>query len=280
MGMITLILPQSIGNALQVFLQPPAGATDWQVHRLPRSGIADDMSTPDALIVYEGDNVAFIDCHFLENNNRYYYRAFYRVGGHWVPSNESYGTPMASYEDYTTDALQLLRDRLEAGLAVEVERGVLLSELGYIQVFTAPPQMENNLSLPCVTVMLDNESPSERFIGEDLDTEYLDFDDQMWVDQSGWMADVSISIVGWSLNPDERLALRKALRRVIIANFTVLADKGIVLPSLSLSDDDAVNGEYNVPMYMVTGNFTCTAPVRVGLKSDRTVVDVIAEVKN
>lgn len=247
--------------------------------RLPRSGIADDMSDPDALIVYEGDSVAFIDSYSLLNNNKYFYKAFYRVGNAWVPSNEHYATPMANYKDCTTDVLQFLRDRIEAGLTVEVERKELLNELGYIQVFTAPPQMENNLMFPCVTLMLESEEPSERFIGESIDLEYFDEDDDMFVDQVGWLANVNINIVGWSINPDERLALRRALRRVIIANLTVLADKGISLPSLSLADEDAVNGEYNSPMYLVTGNFSCTAPIRVGLKEAATIVDVITEVK-
>ncbi|WCD43980.1 hypothetical protein ECML606-1_000029 [Escherichia phage ECML-606-1] len=276
--MITLILPQSCGNALQVFLQPPAGATAWQVLRLPRSGIKDDMSDPDALIVYEGDNIAFVDHHFLQNNVKYFYKAFYYVNGVWEPSNENYGTPMATYQDASTDTLQLLRDRLEAGLMVEVERKTLMNELGYIQVFTAPPQMENNLMLPCVTLSLESEEPSERFIGDTINVEYMDEADDMFTEQAGWLADVNISITGWSLNPDERLELRKAIRRVIIANLTVLADAGITLPKLSLSTEDAVSGEYDSPMYLVTGNFNCTAPIRVGLKSDATIVDVITEV--
>lgn len=277
--MITLILPQSCGNALHVFLQPPAGATAWQVLRLPRSGIKDDMSDPDALIVYEGDNVAFIDHYALQNDVRYFYKAFFYVGGVWVPSNESYGTPMATYQEASTDVLQLLRDRLEAGLAVEVERKTLINELGYIQVFTAPPQMENNLMLPCITLSLESEEPSDRFIGDTINVEYLDEEDGMFTEQAGWLADVNVSITGWSLNPDERLELRKAIRRVIVANMTVLAAAGITLPRLSLSTEDAVSGEYDSPMYLVVGNFNCTAPIRVGLKSDATIVDVIAEVR-
>ena len=88
----------------------------------------------------------------------------------------------------------------------------------------------------------------------------------------------SLTITGWSLNPDERIELRKAIRRIVVGNLDVLADKGVILPNLTLSDADAVNGEFgDTPLYLVAGEFTCTAPVRVGHMASGTIKDIYVE---
>lgn len=276
--MISMIQPMAIGNALRVFLTPPENAQYW---RVLRKG-TDDISDPEdenAALVYEGDIRAFIDTHFLTNEVRAYYTPFYRINGAWVRGQGNYGTPSSTYEDYSTEVLSVMRERLEAGLTVEVERGNILNELGYIQVLTAPPnQSSGSISFPLVTLTLEDERPEMRGIGEDTFGELEDPEDQTWLEQEGWLANVRVVIVGFSLNPDERLELRKAIRRVIVGNLTVLADKGIILPMLSLSDVDAVNGEYgDTPMYLVTGEFTCTAPVRVGQMAGGVITDVNVE---
>lgn len=273
--MITMIQPMAIGNALRLYLAPPAGAEYW---RVLRKGTADITGLDDdnAVLAYEGDNRVFIDSAFLQNEVKAFYRPFYRINGDWVPGEVADGTPASTYEDYSTEVLGLVRERLEAGLMVEVERQTILNDLGYIQVMTAPPSMSQNISFPLVTVTLEDESPSGRGIGEDTVGDYFDDDDDLWLEQEGWLANVRLSIVGWSLNPTERIELRKAIRRVMVANFTVFADKGVSLPHLSLSDTDAVNGEFETPLYLVNGDFTCTAPVRVGHMAAGTIVDVEA----
>ncbi|MNY60256.1 hypothetical protein D3C86_1967870 [compost metagenome] len=109
--------------------------------------------------------------------------------------------------------------------------------------------MNMNIQLPLVTVTLEGESRDLRGIGEDTMGDFLEADSDEWLEHEGWLAGVQVSIVGWSLNPDERIELRKSIRRVIVGNLTVLADKGMLLPNLSLKDDDAVNGEFgDTPM--------------------------------
>lgn len=276
--MISMIQPMAIGNALRVYLAPPAGAEYW---RVLRKG-TDDIAGPEdenAALVYEGDIRAFIDTHFLTNEVRAYYTPFYRVNGAWVRGQGNYGTPAATYEDYSTEVLSVMRDRLEAGLTVEVQRGTLMNELGYIQVLTAPPNAASgNIAFPLVTITLEDERPEMRGIGEDTFGDLEDLENETWLEQEGWLANVRVTIVGFSLNPDERIELRKAIRRVIVANLTVFADKGMVLPNLALSDADAVNGEYgDTPIYLVTGEFTCTAPVRVGQMAGGVIKDVNVE---
>ena len=268
-------LPEACGNAIRLFLQPPADAVHWRIQRNTQN----DFKA--AHVVYTGTDEVLVDVLGLENNVMAFYRAEYtHKDGSVSVSNVSSATPRATYEDYTTDTLELLRDRLEAGLMEEVRRGVLVSDLGYIQVLTAPPSLQNNVSFPLVTLLLENEAPAERSIGDLIDDEAFDDDGGMWVEQMGWRADVSISITGWSLNPTERIELRKALRSVIIANFNVLAARGVLLPHLNLTDADAVSGEFDAPLYLVNGDFKCQAPVRVGLKASQSIVEVSAEVKN
>lgn len=275
-----MIQPVAIGNALKLFLTPPANAEYWRVLRKGTDDIADE-NDPYALVAYEGDERAFVDCVSLLNDIRAYYAPFYRVNGTWVRGQGNYGTPLATYEDHSTDVLSLVRDRLEAGLTVEVERGNLMNDLGYIQVLTAPPAMNMNISFPLVTVSLEEESPSMRGIGEDITGQYTDVEDETWLEEEGWLANVRLSIQGFSFNPDERINLRKAIRRVIVGNLHVFAAMGIALPQLSLSDADAVNGEFgDTPLYLVMGDFTCTAPVRVGHMAGGTITDIDVEAQS
>lgn len=262
--MISTVQPIPAGNALRLFITPPAGAVGW---RVLRKG-SDDFNLPDddtALIAYEGDERVVVDAAYLQNEVMAFYRPFYRMADDtWQPGPTAYGTPVATYEEHTTDVMSFVRDRLEAGLKIEVERGNLAAELGYVQVYTAPPSLEQNLRFPLVTVHLESESPGERAIGEDISGDEFDSIGFDWLESEGWLAQVQLGIMGWSLNSDERIELRKALRRVVIANLPVFDAQGMIQINLSMQDTDAVNGEFNVNLYQVMGTFSCLAPVRVG----------------
>ncbi|MGL4458071.1 MAG: hypothetical protein ACRCUB_06690 [Plesiomonas shigelloides] len=269
----------AIGNALKLFLTPPDGAEYWRVLRKATDDIANE-DDENAFVAYEGDSRLFIDAAHLQNDIKVFYVPFYRVNGAWVRGRGNHGTPLATYQDFSTDVLPIVRDRLESGLMNEVARGNLLNSLGYIQVLTAPPNVSQNIVFPLVTVSLEGESRDLRGIGEDTMGDFLDEEDEEWLEHEGWLASVQISIVGWSLNPDERIELRKAIRRVIVGNLNVFADKGMSLPNLSLKDDDAVNDEYgDTPMYLVTGIFSCIAPVRVGHLAGGIIRDINVEAK-
>lgn len=262
--MISIIRPLPVGNALRVFIEPPAGAKYW---RVLRKGSDSFDGTPDdesALKVYEGDDKAFVDAASLPNEQMAFYKPFYRIGADWVPGNVAHGTPAAIYEDHSTDVIPVLRERLEAGLLVECERGNFVTELNYIQVYTAPPSLDQNIEFPVVTIELDNASPGERGIGEDIDGD--DYDGEDWTDSEGWLESVQVSIVGWSLNSDERIELRKAMRRLLLANLPVLDDAGIQQVSFGFTDNNAVNGEFGAPVYQVICNFSCLAPARISGK--------------
>lgn len=258
-----MIQPLPIGNALRLFIQPPAGAVRWKVLKKGSNSIS-SHDDPTAALAYDGDENVIVDASGLQNEVMMFYRPFYTADGIiWTPGPVANGTPAATYTESTTDVLTHLRDRLEAGLLVEVQRGNLFSELGYVQVYTASPSLERDLRFPLVTVHLESENAGERGLGDDVGLDIADTIGGTLEEGEGWLADVNVTFIGWSQNADERLELRKALRRVIIGNLPVFAALGWVTPSLSQSDVDAVGGEYPSPIYQVMNTFTCVAPVRV-----------------
>lgn len=275
--MITIIQPIAAGNALRVFVEPPAGASKW---RVLRKG-SDSFSGPEddtALLAFEGDDKVFVDCASLINEVMAFYKPYYWVNNAWTPGQTASGTPSPTYHEMTTDALSLVRERLEHGLKVEVERGNLQSELGYVQVYTAPPSLEQNIRFPCVTIT-GSDNPIERGIGDDIyGDDYLDSDDE-WMDSEGWISQVQLEIVGWSLNSDERIELQKALKRLIIANLPVFTSKGLDLVQASFQQVDAVSGEFGAPMYQTLCSFSCIAPTRVGSTVGKSI-DIEVNISN
>ena len=272
--MITMVQPLNIGNALRLFIEPPADAVRWRVLRKGSDTFSGDPEDPSALVAYEGDERVVVDAAHLQNEVMAFYRPFYlSFAGIWTPGRTAYGTPASIYEEHTTDVMSLVRERLEAGLKVEVERGSLVHELGYVQVYTAPPSQEQNLLFPLVTITLSSESSDVRAVGETISGDEFDSIGFDWSESEGWLASVQLEITGWSLNSDERIELRRAIRRVVLANLPVFAAHGIDQVNLSMSDNDAVNGEYGAPVYQVMASFSCVAPVRVGGR-----VDAISEV--
>ena len=263
--MISLAQPLPIGNAVRLLLEPPVGAVVWRVLRRG-SNTFTGQDDAGAFLVFEGSLDSFVDTQFLENDVTYFYKPYYSAdhGATWTPGAAVSATPRASYADLSTDVLTLVRDRLEAGLKIEVERGVITSDLGYVQVFTAPPIAETT-SFPAVTIHLESEKPAERALGEYIGGDEFDAVEFGWEETDGWLADVNLQIIGWCLNADERSALRKSLRRIILGNLGVFAADGLELVTLEQSDVDSLNGEYGVPgMFQTVNTFTCLAPVRVG----------------
>ena len=260
--MIFTVRPLYSGNALQLSLVPPAGATRWRVLRKGSDDFTGE-SDSDAYVAYEGVERTVVDAHSLQNELPAFYRAYYWNGSAWTASATASGTPQATYQDASTDAMSLVRDRIEAGLAVEVARTTLQPTQGFIQVLTAPPIADGGVQLPVVTVHLSSEDQGERAIGEMIDSDEFNSVTGQWAELEGWLARVQIEIVGWCLNPDERIELRKALRRIIIANLAVFDAAGMVEITLSQQDVDALSGEYAANIFQVVCTFTCQAPVKV-----------------
>lgn len=260
-----MIIPVPAGNALRVFITPPAGAVYWRVLKMGNDGFTGPDDTDFAVIAYAGDEKVFVDCEGLINESMMFYRPYYKMPDDtWLAGATANGTPAATFEDQFVDVMSFVRNRLEAGLLVEVQRGNLITELGHVQVYTAPPSLDQGVVFPAVTISLDSESPTERSLGEDIGGDDFDAIGGDWFESEGWLAETQLSIIGWSLNSDERIELRKAIRRVILANLAVFDSKGLSQVGLSMNDVDSLSGEFTVNMYQVMATFTCVAAVRVG----------------
>ena len=190
--MISMLQPLIAGNAIRIFIEPISGAKYWRVLKKASDNFS-GHDDPSAVLVYEGDEKIVVDAQVAStpNGTLLFYRAYYWNGTAWVSSASRSATPAATYEEHTTDTMSIVRERLEAFLLVEVERGNFLTDLGYIQVYTAPPSLDQNVRFPVVTITLENESPAERGIGENISgddqsanfnmerVERLAFDDEM-----------------------------------------------------------------------------------------------------
>lgn len=262
--MISMVQPLYVGNALRLFFEPPAGAVRWKVLRKGSDSFS-GHDDPSAAVIYEGAEHVVVDTQFLQNQVMAFYRPFYTSDGvTWAAGPTAHGTPDATFTETATDVVTFLRERLEAGLKVEVERGNLQSELGYVQVYISTPSLEQDLRFPLVTIHLDDEAASVWGVGDDITGDVFDPIAEEFEESEGWLNQVQCSVIGWSLNGDERSELRKAIRRIIMGNLQVFASHGWEQIELAQQHIDAVGGEYPAPIFQTVGSFRCLAPARVG----------------
>jgi hypothetical protein len=260
--MIGMVQPLHAGNALRLYIQPPSGAVQWIVLRKA----SDDFNTyndPTAFQVLQGNDRVFVDTTALVNEVTVFYRPFYTADGiTWTPGPTASGIPAATYQDQSVDVQGLVRDRLAAGLAVEVARGNLAPTTGVIDVKTAPPVLDENLTFPLVSVLLSSRSAQERGIGEGFTTDSFDAIGQEWEQPQGWLNSVELSIYGMSFNGDERKILGNAINAIIVANLEVFAAAGMQLIDFNQRDESDFDS-LNAPIFISDGTFTCLAPVVV-----------------
>ena len=255
--MISLAQPLPVGNAVRVLLAPVGGTVKTRVLRKLSDDISDEAD-PAAAVVYEGDERSFVDITTLINGTPYYYRAFDFDGTSWAGSESAHATPAASAILRGPNPLELVRERLEAGLKVEVAAQRLRHEQGYIPCLTAPP-LYDNVKWPVVSVHLRSEVDSGRGLGEIISVDIFDPFSNEWTEGEGWISRVMLDICGWSLNADERKALRTAIKKIIIANLPVFADAG--MSEIGLSQSDVEDFEtYNAPVYQTLCGLNCLAP--------------------
>lgn len=273
------VSPLFIGNALRIQLAPPAGSKLWNLLR-NTSGTFAGPTDPASTLVAQSNKKVIYDAVGLTNGTKYFYQAYYWDGTQFTvdagePAN---GTPAAAYFDDSTDALTLLRDRLDVGIQNEVAAGRLKpgqNAAGVIAVKTAPPIFEQT-QFPIVVVHLTTESPAEHGIGESIGQDVQGTDGQ-WSESEGWLANTSISVVGWCLNPDDRIAMRKALRRLIIGNLQVLYTAGLREIEFTQQDTEELTGLYGAPVYWAECSFSCLSPLAVSGRL-RPVTDITVTV--
>jgi hypothetical protein len=260
---ITSIWALPVGNALRVYITPPACAVYWRVLRRT----ADAFTGPDdagAVVVVDGstDN-AVLDTFDLVNGTTYFYRDYAWVAGAWVdPGVSDSGTPSADYQGDTIDPQSIVRERVELGLAVEVARGALKPASSTIPVLTAPFALADGVTFPVVSVHFETGAPAHRGLGEVYLGDMAGVLDSNITATEGWLERTVLKVVGVSQNSDERIALRQALLRVIQANLPVFNASAMIEVEFSQADTEQFT-EKNVPLYFTEGTFVCLSPAFV-----------------
>lgn len=272
-----------IGNAVELLLAVDADCVWLQLLRR----LDDDFAGPDdpgATLVYnanrhitpQNDRLPLLDIEDITNGVPLFYQAYGYDGTQWIASRIATITPTQRLVDRSIDPLTLVRDRLKAGIAAEVAAGRLKPAANKIPVWTAPFQGEVK-SWPVVTVHLESDRNAERAIGEMIDQDYRLAAPEDWLETEGWLSHVTLTIVGWSQNPDERIALRQALKRIMIGNLPIFASMGLITPDWNQQDSEDFN-TFNAPVYQTVGTFTCLAPSMISWTTpDIEQIDVIGK---
>ena len=255
--MITFATPLPVGNAVSVGLSPPTGSALTQVQRNTTGAFA-GANDPAATIVFQDLDSGFTDFIGLKNGTAYSYGEFNLIGGQWVAGDVVSATPNASETLVSADPLTVVRDRLKAGLAIEVQAGRLQHATGAIPVYTAPP-VYSETQWPVVSVHLRADSLSQRGIGEDIWGDELDAISGTWGSSEGGLSEVALDVYSWALNADVRIALRTSIKRVLLANLPVFEAAGLMQVGFSQSDIEDFES-YNAPVYQSVTSFSCLAP--------------------
>lgn len=120
-----------------------------------------------------------------------------------------------------------------------------------------------------MSVHLDSDGPAERGAGEDFPDEVIE---DGWLEDEGWIARHELTVIGWTLNADERIEVRQALKRLIVGNLPVFEAAGLLQIEFSQQDDEDF-ATYSAPVYLARGRFSCLAPYGVSTQIDP-IVDV------
>lgn len=270
--MINLCQALPAGNAVRIYLTLPSYAAYSRLLRKTSDTFSGPTDPAASVVVDTFTEGAIVDIVDLVNGTTYYYHAWNWVSGAWADSGPSFSAiPATTYIDDRLDPQELVRDRVQLGIAAEVLAGNLFPPSGVIQVTTAPFALAEGITFPTISVHLESTGPAERGIGDSI-SDYFDVPTSLWDEDEGWLARFSLTIAGVSLNPDERISLRKALRRVIQANLPIFADAGLALIEFQQTDSESFQ-ENNAPLYLTNGAFSCIAPSYI-----RTTEGLIADV--
>lgn len=260
--MISFLQPLPIGNAVKVVFAPPAGALSRILRKL-----TDDFTGHDddqAFLVYEGDGNVTVDRRTLVNGTPYFYKPYYTVDGtNWTTAPSAAATPAATATVSEVDGLEVVRERLEIGAKVESEADRLPfnSKGAPIVVLTSPPKLDN-IVLPVFSVHLREDRSNGRGVGEQVSSDSYSGIGDDWEDAQGYLARVTLDIVGWTDNGKTRALMRKAAKKIIVGNFPVFEDVGMSQVDVSFSDVEDFDS-YNMLMFQVVGSLSFTAPYAV-----------------
>lgn len=253
--MISCINTIPSGRAISIYLNPPSTAVIWRLLRSLTNNFTDQDG---AGLIYQGEERQITDIAGLENGIAVWYKPFYFDGNIWSTAPAKTITPGISLVDRSVDVQSLVRDRIDYSMNAMIGQGVLSHPNGIIPVLTESPQIES-INFPCITVHLQTDIDENRFLGDTFQEDIYEDGSELVTDIEGYYSRVSLEIVIWSQNGDERLAYRKALKTALISNLQVFSAFEIEEPKITFTDTEDFDS-YQFPLYITNCNFNCLAP--------------------
>lgn len=248
------------GAGVLIALCPPANARQLRVLRRYDANFPDDPDNPGvgSVRVTGGDRATSfaIDWQSVIPGVAHYYAPYYLVNGAWARGEERNIVPTVQTQSISRDSIDVIRERVEAGLNVFIDDGQLHHPRGRFDVLLGPPQFES-VTFPAVALQTESNEQDEQFIGGFVGE--TNITDSISRDFRGGFSRYTVQIAIWSLNPDERRLLRHALRDVIVANRDLLELLGIQELEYSLRDDEDFQA-YNAPLYRVIATLNYLSP--------------------
>lgn len=264
--MISFASSLPIGHAVRVLLAPPAGTVRFVLLRKTSNSFT-GWNDPAAGVVLDSDqtglgSTAAVDTNGLTNGTAYFYAEFSTVDrATWIESSVVSVTPASAYETGGPDYMALIRDRIELALNASLP-AFLPNHRGKLQVLTSPPQYDN-ANWPVVTIHLNSDSNSDDAIGQTIAAGTYDSIGHTWLESDGWLSQFNVQVIGWSVNPDQRIQLRKLIKAAVLGNVAVFNDAGIIDMTLSISDLDDFES-YSAPVHQAVATIGGIAPFTVG----------------
>jgi hypothetical protein len=261
--MIAILTAPPCGNCLAILVNPPGGTDEWRLLRRPDDAFT-GYDDPDAQIVAEGEGDEarqFYDWEdALLNGTLVFYQVYAFDGFAWTAS----GSSLSMAPAYQTQSpflipapVDVVRQRLELGLASELAAGNLRHPDNVIPVLRSPPLIDQTV-FPSVTVILSSRQHELFGIGENLLPDAENDSDQI-EEFEGRLDRSNIQIAVWSLNSDQRAQFRNAVERVLMLNFPVFEMAGMSL--VDLAETELFDHEtYNVPLFMAQFTLSATHP--------------------
>lgn len=181
-------------------------------------------------------------------NITYYYAIYALDAGEVSPSDAaamSATTPHVS-EFEEIDILQTLLDYINPYMNAQiVTQSLAIRPNQRINVLNGPPLLDN-ATWPMVSVHLDDDHPSDFSIGDIVGSN--DTTGDTIVHRRGYMSDASISVVGWTDNPDVRKSMYRNLKGCLISARQLLENVGLM--NVVLSGRYAEDFEnYQMPLF-------------------------------
>ncbi len=243
--------------AVYLYLEPPVGPSHLRLVRRYNQVFPALPTGAGNTEIYAGPLTAgVLDWHEVLPGAVHWYAPYYLTGTTWTLGTAHSITPTVQTHAPTLDSLDVLRERVEVGLNALLADGYLRHPRNQFSVLTAPPALED-ACFPAVAVHLDQARADTHFIGGFIGNDTTETG-QVSTNE-GWWSRYQVQVEAWSLNPDERRLLRRALRDILVSGRDVLELIGLMELEVSLADSEDFQS-YSAPLYHTLAKLTYLAP--------------------